>query len=72
MRKPYLLLFSLLSLIPCPVAFADEAPRWSPDLAADNVEEPGWIIFGVIVLAVIAIAMGVYKSRKGAKKPKYE
>lgn len=68
MRKPYLLLFSLLSLISCPVAFADNAPRWHPEYAADTVEESGWIIFGVIVLVIIAIGRGIYYSRKNAKK----
>jgi len=69
MRKPYLLLFSLLSLISCPVAFADDALVWYPYPESDTVEEPGWIIFGVIVLTVIAIGLGIYYRRKGVEKP---
>ena len=68
MRKSYLSLIIFLCLIPCAVAFADNIPRWSPDLAAENVEEPVWIFFGVIALAVIAIGRGIYRIRKRVKK----
>jgi uncharacterized membrane protein len=68
MRKHYLLLFNLLSLINYQVAFATDLPQWNPDYAAETVEEPEWIIFGVIVVAVIVIGRGVYYIHKNAKK----
>ena len=69
MRKPYLLLFSILSLISCRVAFADDAQDWYPYPDSVNAEEPGWIIFGVIVFIGIVIVLGIYYKLKETKKP---
>lgn len=68
MRKPCLLLFSLLSLISCPVTFADDALVWYPYPDSDTVEEPEWIIFGALVFIGIVISDGIYYRRKNAKK----
>jgi hypothetical protein len=68
MRKLYLVLFNLIFLIACPAAFAGEAQPWYPYPESDTVEEPGWFIFGAIVLAGIAISLGIYYSRKNANK----
>jgi hypothetical protein len=69
MKNLYLLLFSLLSVISFPVAFADDARVWYPYPESDTVDEPGWIIFGVIALGGIAITLGTYYRRKNTKKP---
>jgi hypothetical protein len=69
MTKLYLQLFSLLSLITCPVAFADDAKPWYPYPESDTVEEPGWIIFGMLVFVGIFIVMGIYYRLKNTDKP---
>ena len=69
MRKLSLAVSSLLGFIFSVAAFADDAQQWYPYPESDTVEEPGWYIFGVIVLVAIVISLGTYYSRKNANKP---
>lgn len=69
MRKLYLQLFSLLSLISCPAAFANDAKSWYPYPESDTVEEQEWLFFGVMAMVGIILVLGIYYSRKDTKKP---